>query len=434
MELKITCPVKCRFAAISPLAKLFNRVKNRKIYFLVILFFLLFFILSFPVLAQTNSTSGGVNFMPQVSIPGTKVQQGSFFVITGGSIGDYIIAAYKWCISAVAILAVVMIMVAGFKMITSRGNVSAITSAKSQITSALVGLVIIIFAYAFLSFINPNLVIFKDLTIKPVSHEIASTDIPLRLTQFSWYKPLDTATGAGEPGLYAQVGARKCGASTMIKTSSGQVQKVIGTECGEWTICELNLEVSQADILKWREEVVKDPKTADITTKYKVKEAACKLGVMGLGDTISLAKEDGTGLKGYFIGGPEVDINEFSCGQSADTFFAAAPLGPIGMIAASAFIPNQTGTRCSGQSRKGCTYVTVTLTGTETGTRYFSKNNCTPYPGKSCPLDEKRELCSVCGKLTSDGGPGLDISNCGDGFDLTKDICCFEPGTGWHVR
>ncbi len=175
MEIRITCPVKCRFAAISPLAKLFNRVKNRKIYFLVTLFFLLFFILSFPVLAQTKLAAGGVNFIPQVSIPGTNVQQGKLFNITGGSIGDYIIEVYKYSISAVAILAVVMIMVAGFKMVTSRGNASAITSAKSQISSALVGLVIIIFAYGFLSFINPNLVIFKDLTIKHVTLEPFST-------------------------------------------------------------------------------------------------------------------------------------------------------------------------------------------------------------------------------------------------------------------
>ncbi len=407
-------------------------LRNRKIYFLVTLFFLLFLVLSLPVLAQTNPTSGGVNFIPQVTIPGTKIQGGSFFAITGRSIGDYIIAAYKWGISAVAILAVVMIMVAGFKMITSRGNVSAITSAKSQITSALVGLVIIIFAYAFLSFINPNLVIFKDLTIKPVAREIASTDIPIRLTQFSWYKPLDLTTTppSGEPGAYARIGARMCGVSTMVTTSDGQLQKVIGTECGAGTICELNLEVSQSDILKWREDVAKDPKTPDITTKYNVKKAECRLA-----GTISLAKEDGTGLKNYFIGGPEVDLNEFSCGQSADTFFVAAPLGPVAMIASSAFVPNQIGTRCSGSvfdvvhSRKGCTYVTVKLTGTETGDRYFSKNKCTPYPDKSCNLDEKRELCSVC-----ESSGGLNIADCGDGFDPTKRICCFKPGTGWSLR
>jgi hypothetical protein len=83
-------------------------------------------------------------------------------------IGEYIIAVYKWAVRAIAILAVIVIMWGGFQWVLARGNSSAITEAKSKISSALMGIVIIVGMNVFLSAINPNLTILKPITLGQV--------------------------------------------------------------------------------------------------------------------------------------------------------------------------------------------------------------------------------------------------------------------------
>ncbi|MDD2647157.1 MAG: M23 family metallopeptidase, partial [Patescibacteria group bacterium] len=80
-------------------------------------------------------------------------------------IGEYLIAVYKWAVRAIAILAVIIIMWGGLQWILARGNSSAITEAKSKISSALIGIVIIVGMNVFLSAINPNLTILKPITL-----------------------------------------------------------------------------------------------------------------------------------------------------------------------------------------------------------------------------------------------------------------------------
>ena len=53
----------------------------------------------------------------------------------------------SWCIS------VIVIIVAGLKYVTSAGNPSAISSAKTTILYAVIGLVIAILAYAIVNFV-----------------------------------------------------------------------------------------------------------------------------------------------------------------------------------------------------------------------------------------------------------------------------------------
>ena len=137
-----------------------KQIKNYKIFsysfcFVVLVYIFLF--LSIPVLAAETT------FIPQVKIGEYNVGVGT--AITKTSIGDYINAIYKWAVGALIVLAVVMIMVAGFQWMTAGGSGSAITKAKGRITQALIGLLLGIGAYTLLNFINPSLVNLRDIKL-----------------------------------------------------------------------------------------------------------------------------------------------------------------------------------------------------------------------------------------------------------------------------
>lgn len=133
----------------------------KKIIVIFILLFAYFFISPVFVFGQTT-------FQPQIGVgnefPTTRATE-----VTGLTFAQYVIAFYTYMIRAIAIIAVAMIVVAGFKWMLSRGNASAITQAKDQMFSAIVGLILIVGANLILSFINPALVRFRSLNIRPIS-------------------------------------------------------------------------------------------------------------------------------------------------------------------------------------------------------------------------------------------------------------------------
>lgn len=73
-------------------------------------------------------------------------------------IGDFIQSLYKYAIGVAGIVAVTMIIIAGFQWVSSGGNSEVITSAKKRIAGALTGLFIAYAAYFILNTINPALV------------------------------------------------------------------------------------------------------------------------------------------------------------------------------------------------------------------------------------------------------------------------------------
>lgn len=112
--------------------------------------------------------SGGVGthpvmFVPNVSIPGSPFQQGQEVAISGTTIGDYVRSFYIWFAGAAGVLAVFMIMFGGFRWLTAAGNPGSIGEAKSTITGALIGLVLLLGSYVILSTISTDFVNFKDL-------------------------------------------------------------------------------------------------------------------------------------------------------------------------------------------------------------------------------------------------------------------------------
>ncbi|MDD3102369.1 MAG: pilin [Patescibacteria group bacterium] len=139
-------------------------IKNKKTYLLIYLsaYLLISLFAADFALAQ-------IKFQPQVSLPGF-MNVGDIKNISGTTLGEFIIAFYKWSIGTIAFLAVVMIMIAGFRWMTAAGSAPQITQAKDRINSALIGLILAIGAYSLLSFLNPALVRFKNLNITNINN------------------------------------------------------------------------------------------------------------------------------------------------------------------------------------------------------------------------------------------------------------------------
>jgi len=80
---------------------------------------------------------------------------------TGGIFGllNYL---FTITIGVVAILAVIMLTIGGFKYMTSE-SVFNLGNAKEQMTNAIVGLLIVLVAVLFLEYINPDIVEFNFL-------------------------------------------------------------------------------------------------------------------------------------------------------------------------------------------------------------------------------------------------------------------------------
>lgn len=85
----------------------------------------------------------------QVSFAGRK----SF-----SNMGDFLQLAYRLAIVSASIIAVIMIIIAGFQWTTSAGSPERINAAKKRITNAVLGLILATSAYLILYTINPYLI------------------------------------------------------------------------------------------------------------------------------------------------------------------------------------------------------------------------------------------------------------------------------------
>lgn len=80
-------------------------------------------------------------------------------------LGDYISGIYRYSLVVIVTIAVIMIIVAGIRWMTSAANSDAISESKKMIFNALMGIVIAASSYAILYTINPELVTFKNLAV-----------------------------------------------------------------------------------------------------------------------------------------------------------------------------------------------------------------------------------------------------------------------------
>lgn len=152
-----------------------NRNRHSIIFGFISIFFIFFFILSFPKTVKAETPYWGNPFDTlQIKIPGMeKFTEASpcpgetdKMCITW--IGEYIAGIYKYAISLVGILATVVMMFGGALWLTAGGNPSRIGEAKAWITASLTGLIIALSSYMILYQINPKLVGFGALEIQIV--------------------------------------------------------------------------------------------------------------------------------------------------------------------------------------------------------------------------------------------------------------------------
>jgi hypothetical protein len=65
---------------------------------------------------------------------------------------ETVIAIIQWILGLLGLVAVIMILIGGFKWMTAGGNEEKIESAKKLLTSAIIGLVIVLLAWAIVIF------------------------------------------------------------------------------------------------------------------------------------------------------------------------------------------------------------------------------------------------------------------------------------------
>jgi hypothetical protein len=96
--------------------------------------------------------------------------------LTANDLPGYISAIYKVALVVVTLSAVLMLSIGGFMYLTSAGNTSSISTAKSIIYDSLIGLVIALCAWLILYIINPDLV---EITLTPLpTAEIVNLPAP----------------------------------------------------------------------------------------------------------------------------------------------------------------------------------------------------------------------------------------------------------------
>ncbi len=116
----------------------------------------------------TQSTQKIIKFKPQIPLPGSALFNGQEIVITGSTLGEYIAALYVFMVSAIGILATVMVFFGGIKWTLAAGDMGKIQDAKETISSAIIGVILALTAYLLLLTISPKLVKFTSLTLTPV--------------------------------------------------------------------------------------------------------------------------------------------------------------------------------------------------------------------------------------------------------------------------
>jgi len=126
-----------------------------------------------PEIAASQTTTP-IKFKPQLPIPGSELFNGQEIIITGSTLGEYVAALYVFVVSAIGILAALLIMYGGLKWLTAGGDRGRVQDAKDQISSAIIGILLTFGAYLLLLMISPKLVKFNSLFISPIPKRIAA--------------------------------------------------------------------------------------------------------------------------------------------------------------------------------------------------------------------------------------------------------------------
>ncbi len=190
-----------------------------------------------------DATEQPVGFCSQTGAAKTQISFGGKDLFTG--MGDFIKWIYRYGIQAVGILAVVMIIVAGFQWVTSAGSQEKIGSAKKRIGGAMMGLFLAVMSYFILNMINPYLV---NLRMPQVWKINTLGLVPPYCDQIKGGKKVSVAEG-GKFDIDPTDGENtKCGKKYFVEGTADLTCK--GLVCGESQYCFEWPEGSKADECK----------------------------------------------------------------------------------------------------------------------------------------------------------------------------------------
>jgi hypothetical protein len=114
-----------------------------------------------PIPGFSNSSNENNDF----SIP-TKAADGSQTSVN--FLAEYINAVYGWILGAAALVAVVMMMIGGLQYTLSRGKPKYIEKAKTRITNAITGMVLLLAAFNIAYLIDPRLTDLEEIGVTNV--------------------------------------------------------------------------------------------------------------------------------------------------------------------------------------------------------------------------------------------------------------------------
>ena len=136
-------------------------MKTKNFIFIILLIFIVFALSSQTALAQDRGRPLEVRY-PNVPSADLIPQE------TTTPIPEYVQYIYYFLLGLSGIIALGVLIYAGFQYFTSAGNPEKINEAKSRIAAALLGLLILIGSYVILYNINPNLVSFNLPRLRPI--------------------------------------------------------------------------------------------------------------------------------------------------------------------------------------------------------------------------------------------------------------------------
>lgn len=150
-------------------------------------------------------------------------------------VADYVNAIYQLLIPAMAIVAVVMIMIAGLQYILARGNPNGIKVAKQRMANAVIGMVLLMSAYALANLLDPSLTHIKQLRVPKVKEVVMLSE-----EEKCWYlSSLGLEIDGMTPDKFNDRACKTTGKVTGVDGASDKLNTagLMGYEC-TYTKCD----------------------------------------------------------------------------------------------------------------------------------------------------------------------------------------------------
>ena len=125
-------------------------VKNNNIIFIILLFFIFSFFIFSQVLAQIEK---GETWQGMLKQEETFRSKAGFEPATQTGIASIIAAIIKGFLALLGVIFIILILIAGYNWMTAAGDEEKVRKAKDTIQRAIIGLLIIVAAYAITYFV-----------------------------------------------------------------------------------------------------------------------------------------------------------------------------------------------------------------------------------------------------------------------------------------